>query len=86
MATEGNATTTASGTSTVAVSFSLPSGAASVKVTLTPLVGSAATATCSSSPCSVDGVTNGANQETIQYWSGTGATGKMLASGSTWLP
>jgi hypothetical protein len=86
MATEGSARTTASGTSTVSVSFSLPSGAASVKVTLTPLVGSAATATCSSSPCSVAGVTNGANQETIQYWSGPGATGKMLVSGSTWLP
>ena len=86
MATEGSSTTAASGTSTVSVGFSLPSGAASVEVTLTPLVGSAVTAACSASPCSVAGVANGANLETIQYWSGAGATGTMLSSGSTWLP
>ncbi len=86
MATEGSVPTAAAGTGTVAVGFSLPSGAVSVKVTLTPLVGTAASAVCASSPCSIAGVANGANQEAIQYWSGAGATGKMLASGSTWLP
>jgi hypothetical protein len=85
MITEGSAATVASGTRTVAVGLSFPSGAASVTVTLTPLVGSAVMATCSTSPCSVAGVANGANLETIQYWSGAGATGKVLFSGSTWV-
>ena len=84
--TEQAVSTVASGTRTVIVGGTLPSGTASVVVSLAPVVGSTATATCNSFPCAVTSVVAGVNQQTITYWSGTGGTGHIVnISEPTWV-
>ena len=86
LVTDGvSAGTTASGTRTITVQFTPATGAASTKVTMTPLVGSAVSAICNSSPCAVPGVADGWNQQALEYWSGSGATGTRLFMGSSWV-
>jgi hypothetical protein len=96
MTTNGTYSTKAAGTSTVPVSASCPaSGVLSIKITLTPLVGSVVNgnANCTNLPpanptgtISVAGTTNGAVNELVEYWSGTGATGTVVSHGTALIP
>ena len=86
MVTEGSISTQASGTASQSIGFSLPGGASSVTMTLTPLVGSPVNATCNSSPCVVASAPKGANLQLVQYYSGAGGSGSIVWQGSSWLP